>query len=185
MSDNFELLEQAELRYEAGDQQAALALVKRAIVNDGDEVNAWWALANITDDYSEKVHALERVLELDPYNEPAREMLEPLQFTSFGKNLNQMLTGTADPSGKRGDKVEYVRPDYTLFVVITALFYLFAPVIAPFVNIFFIVQGWRVTVPGARPVRFGCFYWMLGSVAALFALFICLGLLVGIAEVLD
>ncbi|HEY6041233.1 MAG TPA: SH3 domain-containing protein [Anaerolineae bacterium] len=68
---------------EAGEKEKALTLYVEATKADPTSEEAWWELAHATENPSEAVHALERVLEINPNNARAREELTFHQVTRW------------------------------------------------------------------------------------------------------
>lgn len=58
-----------------GDREKAADLLKQAVEEDSENIDAWETLARVVDDVDEKRIALTTILQLDPNNEYAREQL--------------------------------------------------------------------------------------------------------------
>ena len=63
----------------AGRKQEAIDLVREYIQQHPDDIEGWWCAANIVPNPGIKTQALEKVLELNPNHEKARQMLRTLQ----------------------------------------------------------------------------------------------------------
>jgi len=74
-----ELLERGLLALESGEREDGIEFLKRAVEADPDNLNAWKALAEASDDRAEKTIALTSILQLDPGNADAREQLKEMQ----------------------------------------------------------------------------------------------------------
>lgn len=72
------LLEQAIALAQAGEREEARRLLLQAISEDPTHISAWLWLATVAADQTERVNALQRVLELDPTHRTARAALEQL-----------------------------------------------------------------------------------------------------------
>lgn len=74
-----DLLRQAVADTKAGDNEAAREKLEEILEQDEDNIPAWLLLARITDNPDEKRMALSTVLQLDPNNARARQMLDRIE----------------------------------------------------------------------------------------------------------
>lgn len=96
MSDplNQELIREAADKARAGDREAARELLETVLEQDDQDVNAWLLLARLTTNIDEKRLALETILQIDPDNEKARQLLERLDGgDGKRKNEEQLIVG--------------------------------------------------------------------------------------------
>jgi len=73
------LTKQAHVAAAAGDQQSAIRLYREVLTHQPENVSVLTALAHLVDDPEEKKGYLRRALDLNPYSEEARTMLEALE----------------------------------------------------------------------------------------------------------
>lgn len=59
----------------SGDRREARRIFAAIVRDAPDDANAWWNLANVTDDSEQKMSCLRQVLRIDPGHAAAREML--------------------------------------------------------------------------------------------------------------
>ncbi len=76
-----ELLNEGLVHFETGDRRAAALLFVNLIRQDPNAEKAWWLLAACVDAQEQKRDCLERVLEINPWNEEARTALDQLDCT--------------------------------------------------------------------------------------------------------
>lgn len=76
------LVEQGIEQFRAGDRAAAYQTLRRATEENPDDARAWYYLAGAAESVEERRTYLERVLEIMPDNEKAREQLAKLPPTS-------------------------------------------------------------------------------------------------------
>lgn len=93
-----ETLDQAYQFIKQGRYQAAIEVLEPIIQQDGDNADAWWLLANATDDTNAKMQALREVLRIGTHAEredKAREMLAILrEEAQFSATTTAMATDT-------------------------------------------------------------------------------------------
>lgn len=85
MDDPQTLLEQGRALLQAGKRAEAADLLKRAVEADSENVEIWLALARALENRDEKRIALTTILQLDPSNDEARQMLDALEQTGKPK----------------------------------------------------------------------------------------------------
>jgi len=150
--DNDQLLQQASQFAENGQFDRARKLVMRAIKNDGMDIEAWWALANVASDKKERSFALDKVLGRDPTHMHALHMRD------------QMKAGTLD-SGAYTDKVGYDVPkdiDFMPKVAITLVAYFVLYFVGLLLNIYFLYDANQFqNKHGFKPENIGCLWAML------------------------
>jgi tetratricopeptide (TPR) repeat protein len=79
-----EKLEQAIHELELGNKQAAVSLLAQVLKEDPENEDAWIWMSEAVDDSLKKVECLEKVLEINPFNQDALRGLEHLRGeTSF------------------------------------------------------------------------------------------------------
>lgn len=74
-----EKLEQAIREVEAGNKEAAIALLAQVLKEDSTNEEAWIWMSEAVDDSIKKVECLEKVLEVNPFNQDALRGLEHLR----------------------------------------------------------------------------------------------------------
>jgi hypothetical protein len=74
-----QLTQRAIAAAQVGDNDEAEELLRQATDLDAENAEAWLWLARVVDDLEEKQTCFQRVLALDPYNEPAKLGLERVQ----------------------------------------------------------------------------------------------------------
>ncbi len=67
-------IQQARELADAGDRDGALAILYSTVVLEPDQRDAWWLIAQLSPHTLQRQEALQRVLQIDPAFEPAREM---------------------------------------------------------------------------------------------------------------
>jgi hypothetical protein len=77
--------------YRQGDAEAALAILRKIVQQDPIQTKAWWGIALVSPDPAEKRQAVQRVLELDPNHERARQVRQ---------KLNAKVANTKKPGSK-------------------------------------------------------------------------------------
>lgn len=80
MSAEPDLLVKGIAQFETGDRRGAARHFVHAIRQDPNAEKAWWLLASCVDTREQKRDCLQRVLEINPWNEEARNALEQLDF---------------------------------------------------------------------------------------------------------
>ncbi|PJF22480.1 MAG: hypothetical protein CUN56_05790 [Phototrophicales bacterium] len=73
------MLQQALDAAKLGDREHAIDMIKEVLAEDEENAHAWLLLARITDNLDEKRIALANVLQIDPVNVKAKELLEKLE----------------------------------------------------------------------------------------------------------
>src|SRR5512138_150218 len=81
MESGSELLQKGLVQYETGDRRGAALHFVSLIRQDPNAEKAWWMLAACVDTQEQKRDCLERVLEINPWNEEARSALDQLELT--------------------------------------------------------------------------------------------------------
>jgi peroxiredoxin len=76
-----DILQRIERLLRAGKQQEARLLLMEYLKSNPSSVRAWWLMSQAVTDLHQQMDCLQRVLRLDPGNEPARERLEKLKAT--------------------------------------------------------------------------------------------------------
>lgn len=77
--DSYNLLKSARAAAVAGDRNEAARLARQAVEINPNDKDAWWLLAALVDDASEKRQAVQRVLALDPFDEEAKAAMVRLE----------------------------------------------------------------------------------------------------------
>src|SRR5687767_10489025 len=75
---NQQVLHDAYELIKSGQKQEAMRLLVQVLQSDRNNANAWWLLANATDEPGKKQQALEQVLRLQPDHGAARRALDTL-----------------------------------------------------------------------------------------------------------
>lgn len=78
MAAESDLLHKGLAKYETGDRRGAALLFVDLIRQDPHAEEAWWMLASCVDTQEQKRDCLQRILEINPWNEKARNALEQL-----------------------------------------------------------------------------------------------------------
>lgn len=73
------MLQQAVDVAKLGDREQAIDMVKEVLAEDEENVHAWLLLARLTDHLDEKRIALANILQIDPDNTKAQDMLDKLE----------------------------------------------------------------------------------------------------------
>jgi tetratricopeptide (TPR) repeat protein len=81
-----ELLQQAIGLIQAGDKPGALKMLKEVVTKDPKNENAWLWLATCFDKPENKIRSLQKVLEINPNNQKARQALDKLAPTEPALN---------------------------------------------------------------------------------------------------
>ncbi len=71
-----QLIQQARTAAQAGDRGAAREILERAVDQHPDSASAWYLLSQVVDDEELVIQYLEKVLEIDPYSQQARQRLQ-------------------------------------------------------------------------------------------------------------
>lgn len=80
MSAESDLLVKGLSQFETGDRRGAARHFVDILRQDPNAEKAWWLLASCVDTPEQKRECLQRVLEINPWNEEARDALEQLDF---------------------------------------------------------------------------------------------------------
>jgi tetratricopeptide (TPR) repeat protein len=81
MSAESDLLQQGIEQLDTGDRRGAAKIFVRLLRRDPQIENAWWWLSACVETEQQKRDCLQRILELNPWNEEARAALDQLDFT--------------------------------------------------------------------------------------------------------
>lgn len=76
-----DLLVKGIAQFETGDRRGAARHFVHVIRQDPNAEKAWWLLASCVDDPQQKRDCLQHVLEINPWNEEARNALEQMDFS--------------------------------------------------------------------------------------------------------
>lgn len=111
------LTEQGIELLRGGDKDGARSLLQQAVQENPEDVRAWYYLAGSISSLYERRQALERVLELDPNHEKAKEQLAKLSGGNSDTPAKVADSMNAPSSGFKlpiaiPDAPEYVTPDY-------------------------------------------------------------------------
>jgi hypothetical protein len=90
-----ELLRQAVEAAKAGDVEKAITKVKEVLEEDEENVKAWMLLARLTSNNDEKRIALATLLQLEPNNEKAKELLAKLDEQVKTRDDEEVLPGVS------------------------------------------------------------------------------------------
>ena len=85
---------------QAGDKDAARALIKPVLAVDRENIDAWWLAAHAASNTPDQRLALRQVLLLDPTHGPARKMLDTLHSQTPGF-MDEIARQLENPPGTR------------------------------------------------------------------------------------
>jgi tetratricopeptide (TPR) repeat protein len=184
---NVELLEYAAGLLDAGQRRDAREYVQQAIRNDARDYDAWWALAQVSSNETERLQAVRNVLRLRPDHPYAAEALAALQD---GSQVNR----TYNPQGKQHSNAGQVQvphgafaprhadyKDYLPSAILTFLAYWVFWFAGLFLNIYFLRDADKMAGVGIETENVGCLRALLIVNLIPFALgaLLLLGLLAG------
>jgi len=103
------LFQQAVHTLKRGDRATARQIMRQSLLEDPNYAPAWLWMSGLVDEISQQRECLERALELDPTNEPAREGLESLKFQEFVVSLSNSKKDIKKPDHRQSQKLgEYL-----------------------------------------------------------------------------
>ncbi len=90
-----ELFSEALEAARAGDRDTARDKLERLLEEDEENIKAWLLLARLSDTYEEKRICLTTVLQLDPGNKRAEDMLEKLEERIAERDVDEVIPGVS------------------------------------------------------------------------------------------
>lgn len=151
--DNYTLLQQASQFAESGQFDRARQLVIQAIKNNGQDSEAWWALAQVARTDNERRRAIDEVLRLDPHHMHALHMRDQVRAGSLD---------SVEYPGKVGGHKAATNEDFMPKVAVTLIAYFVMYFIGILLNIYFLHDANKFQrVHGYKPQNMGCLWAML------------------------
>jgi predicted esterase len=92
-----QLIQQARAAAKAGNRSAAREILERAVVQHPDSAPAWYLLSQVVDEDEQVIQYLERVLEIDPYSQQARQRLMHWRSAANAPEIPEDAFQTAPP----------------------------------------------------------------------------------------
>lgn len=181
MTSNTHRLFHAEDLAEQGDLQGARRLVDEAIANNRNDPEAWWALAQLAHNDTERRRALDYVLALNPNHMHAQHMRDQLKAGSapniareLQQEFNESLWGGGKAKGK--GKNYTIGRNYLWYAIGTLIAYWVFWLAGLVANLFFLWEARQTyKATGERAQNAGCLWAMIWAQVGIVMLF---GLLV-------
>lgn len=155
--ENDHLLNQASNFAQNGQLDRARQLIRQAIKNDNRDVEAWWALANVTQNRKEREHALREVLRLEPDHMHALHMRDQIKAGTLDGYANTAKSSYGNESASI---------DFLPKAVITLIAYFVFYIVGLGLNIYFLYDANNFRkLHGHKPENSGCLWGLLGIFA--------------------
>jgi tetratricopeptide (TPR) repeat protein len=100
-----ELLQQAIGLVQVGDKRGAIKILKEIVTKDPKNENAWLWLAACFDKPENKIRSLQKVLEINPNNQKAKQALDKLTPTE--PPLDDLVPNITQKSAKMGKPMNH------------------------------------------------------------------------------
>lgn len=181
MTSNSQLLFYAEDLAEQGDLVGAREFIDQALANNRNDPEAWWALAQLAHNDTERRRALDYVLALNPNHMHAQHMRDQLKAGSapnIARELFQEFDENLWGGGKAKDKnAQYnIGRNYLWPAVGTLVAYWIFWLLGAAINVYFLWEARQTyKVTGEPEKNVGCLWamiWLQVGIVVLFGLLV-------------